>query len=52
MQNLQTSKVLIRRNCFTKKGHKGFTKEYKIIFEVFNSNLSFYAKTSDLDGFD
>jgi hypothetical protein len=52
MQKLQTSKVLIRQNCFTTKGHEGFAKAHKATFEVFNSNLGFYGKPSDLDGFD
>jgi hypothetical protein len=42
--------VLIRQNCFTTKGHEGFAKVHKVTFEVFNSNLHFYAKTSDLEG--
>jgi len=39
--------VLIRQNCFTNKGATRFTKDSKATFEVFNSNLKLYAKTSD-----
>jgi len=53
MQKLQTSKVLIRQNCFAPKGTTRFHKGRKVTFwGIYLATLHFYAKTSDLDGFD
>jgi hypothetical protein len=52
MENLHTSKVLIRRNCFTTKGHEGFAKDAKQPLRSLILTSAFMHKHSDLEGFD